>query len=513
MSVRISVVAAVALLAAALAAAPAGAAPAPRPLPLGPASLDEERTSRVLAPGVEYTRIVRGEAPEDAAWVVDVAFVATRAQARAAARRVRAAGARPRTETVAGSAVDDAPGRAGLLVRTGSFATEEEALAERDRLVAEGLTGLRVVNTSEDGRRTTGPWIVHVLSVDRAALRAGRADAALTDGLVPGRELLSAFAARSGALAAINGGYFVVGPADGTPGDLAGSSILDGELVSEAVDGRTSLLLDGDGARVAAVSDRLAAISSDGATRAVDGLNRAPGLVRGCGGTGDTPTDRPRHDFTCTDDGELLVFRPVFGASTPAGEGVEAVLDAGGRVVAVRARRGAIPAGGAVLAGTGDAAAWLTAHAPVGAAIALDLEVRAGGAPLALQGDLDLVNGGPRLVRGGRLHVTSVAEGFAWPDDPNFLYRFALRRNPRTVAGVTGAGTLLLVAIDGRRPGVSVGATFEESARLLRALGAREGVNLDGGGSTTLTLGGDVVNLPADATGERPIADAIVLAR
>ncbi len=119
----------VAALLALAAVAPAAAALPARPLPLGPQGLQERRDARVAAPGVEYTRITRGEAPEGARWVVDVAFVATRAEARAAAARVRAAGADARTEAVAGSAVDDAPGRAGLLVRTGAFATEAEALA------------------------------------------------------------------------------------------------------------------------------------------------------------------------------------------------------------------------------------------------------------------------------------------------------------------------------------------------------------------------------------------------
>jgi hypothetical protein len=537
MLARTLLAAALALLAA---AAPAAAAV---PLPLGPRGLDEHRVSRVVGPGVTYTRIERGVAPEDAAWVVDVAFVATRREARAAAARIRAAGAAPRTEVVAGSPLDDAPGRAGLLVRTGAFADEAEALAERDRLVAAGLTGLRVVHTSEDGRPTTGPWVVHVLAVDRSVLAAGRVDGVLATGLVPGREPLSLLAPRAGALAAINGGYFVVGEADGTPGDLAGTSVVDGELVSEAVDGRTALVLDRGGASIAALRDTLTATAADGATRAVDGVNREPGLVRGCGGTGDAPTDRPKHDATCTDEDELIVLRPVFGASAPEGEGAEVALDAAGRVVEVRARRGgAIPEGGSVLAGTGDAAAWLREHAPLGAVVELAAEIRAEGGPLtagAAAADvraeggalgavgagapatapplavgspaLDVVNGGPCLLRSGRPDVRAVAEGFAWPEDPGFLYRFGLRRNPRTLAGVTGAGDLLLVAVDGRRPGTSVGATFAESARLLRALGARDGVNLDGGGSTTLTLGDDVVNLPSDPTGERPIADGVVI--
>jgi exopolysaccharide biosynthesis protein len=68
------------------------------------------------------------------------------------------------------------------------------------------------------------------------------------------------------------------------------------------------------------------------------------------------------------------------------------------------------------------------------------------------------------------------------------------------------------VAVDGRRPGHSVGASFAESARIMRALGAADAVNLDGGGSTAMTVGGTLVTRPSDATGERPIADALVLA-
>jgi exopolysaccharide biosynthesis protein len=43
------------------------------------------------------------------------------------------------------------------------------------------------------------------------------------------------------------------------------------------------------------------------------------------------------------------------------------------------------------------------------------------------------------------------------------------------------------------------------------ALGADEAVNLDGGGSTTMTVGEALVNRPSDATGERPIGDAVVI--
>ena len=291
--------------------------------------------------------------------------------------------------------------------------------------------------------------------------------------------------------------------------------MLDGELVSEAVDGRTSLILpegDGKGADVAALSDTLKAVSSDGARREVDGRNRKPGLIRGCGGEGgDQPTERPKHDFTCTDESELIQFTPIFGATTEPGDGAEAVLDSSGRVVELREGRGGpIPPGGSVLSGTGEGADWLRAHARPGATVRVSTKVSTGGGASLARGT-GVVNGGPRLVRRGATDITAYAEGFVYPENPEFYYRFGVRRNPRTLAGVMPNGNLLLVAVNGRRPEYSVGASFVESARIMKALGAEEAVNLDGGGSTAVTVGPALVNRPSDATGERPIGDAVVI--
>jgi hypothetical protein len=245
----------------------------------------------------------------------------------------------------------------------------------------------------------------------------------------------------------------------------------------------------------------------------VDGLNRKPGLIRGCGGSGgDQPTEEPKHDFTCTDESELILFTPIFGDHTEPGDGVEAVLNSSGRVVKLSERRGSrIPRNGSVLSGTGEAADWLRAHAQPGTAIKVSTNITADGELLAAGSSV--VNGGPRLLSNGSLDITAYAEGFVWPENPEFYYRFGVRRNPRTLAGIIPEGNLLLVAVDGRRPGYSVGASFEESAAIMAALGAEEAVNLDGGGSTTMTIGDELVNRPSDAAGERPIGDAVALFR
>jgi hypothetical protein len=482
-------------------------------LPLGSPDLKEKRTIKRVTPGVTYTKIERGRQSKQDFYTVDVAFKADRASAEEVAARLEADGYDPEIVEVEDRAPDDPQaGPLGYLVRVGSFATQAEADGLRVELAAKGYTGLRTVYTGEDGGGTTGPWVVHVLRVDPDRYD-GALEPELATQIVPERELLTSISARTNALAAINGGYFVIGEADGTPGDLAGISVLDGGLVSEAVDGRTSLVLpegDGEGADVAALSDTVSAASSDGATRLVDGKNRKPGLIRGCGGEGgDTPTEAPKHDFTCTDASELILFTPIFGTSTEPGEGAEAVLDASGRVTELREGRGGpIPPGGSVLSGTGEGADWLRAHAQPGQTIRVSEKVSGGS---ALDGGTGVVNGGPRLVRDGRVEITAFAEGFVYPENPEFYYRFGERRNPRTLAGVTREGDLLLVAVDGRKPGYSVGASFEESADIMDALGSREAVNLDGGGSTGMTLGDRLVTRPSDPTGERPIGDAVVL--
>src|ERR687893_801778 len=77
---------------------------------------------------------------------------------------------------------DPARGPLGFLVRTGRFATRAEADARAAELRAAGLTVRGSVFTAEDGERTTGPWVVHVLAVDRRAYR--RVEPVLATGLV-----------------------------------------------------------------------------------------------------------------------------------------------------------------------------------------------------------------------------------------------------------------------------------------------------------------------------------------
>ncbi len=65
--------------------------------------------------------------------------------------------------------------------------------------------------------------------------------------------------------------------------------------------------------------------------------------------------------------------------------------------------------------------------------------------------------------------------------------KFNKATHPRTALGLTRDGRhLILLVIDGRQEGYSVGATMDEVVDWLVRFGAADGLNLDGGGSTAL---------------------------
>jgi hypothetical protein len=361
--------------------------------------------------------------------------------------------------------------------------------------VAPGVRWTRIV-------REGGPWRVNVLTIAPGA----RVAVAPAGEAVGERARPSAVSRRLRAVAAVNGGYFA---GDGNPvGVLAAG----GRLLSEPVGGRSALLLG------AVPPRRVAAIRFEGSarvggtTRLLDGINRAPGEIPACGGRGgDRPTERPDAATTCTDPSELIAFTPEWGART---QRTAASLDAvvrDGAVAALRAGGGSsVPPDATVLTATGGARALLE-RAGVGATVELDSRLRLRPAAPADEPAGDIAGGGPRLLTAGRVRVRGSAEGFAPLSAPWFHGSFVAARHPRTLAGVRAGGTLLLVTVDGRRPGWSAGVTLNEAARVMRSLGARDALNLDGGGSTAMAVRGRTVNRPSDPSGERPVSDALVV--
>jgi hypothetical protein len=89
---------------------------------------------------------------------------------------------------------------------------------------------------------------------------------------------------------------------------------------------------------------------------------------------------------------------------------------------------------------------------------------------------------------------------------------FAAQRHPRTAVGVSRDDRRLWWAVvDGRQGAYSTGMTLPELATLFEALGVEEALNLDGGGSSVMLIRGRTVSRPSEDTGERPVANALLL--
>jgi hypothetical protein len=387
-----------------------------------------------------------------------------------------------RAAAVAISALALAPSATAAELPLGSRSLDER---RESATVAPGVRWTSIV-------REGGPWRVNVLAIERTAL-AGRLGGVLSNERVAGLERPTSMARRTTAVAGVNGGFFAV------DGDPVGALAIDGRVLSEPVNGRSALLVPSDPAAKARIAPLRfsGSVNADGASRLIDGIDRRRGSIPACGGRGgDRPTQRPDSALTCTDPSELVLFESRYGALRPS-TGVEALVRGGVVERVGRPRSGRVPAGAFVLSGSGDAAQFLRGSLDVGAAAQVELGLG--------DGQALVTGGGPRLLARGRVAVAASSEGFAPISAPGFV----ASRHPRTLAGVKRDGTLLLVTVDGRRAGWSAGVTLPEAARVMRSLGARDALNLDGGGSTGMVVRGELVSRPSDPSGERAVSDGI----
>lgn len=241
--------------------------------------------------------------------------------------------------------------------------------------------------------------------------------------------------------------------------------------------------------------------------------------VWGRGGT--LPILGVNHAPSGTYEGTVL-YTPRFGSRTPRDSVVrdtvaarrlaEVALRAVGRradtilYVAIAAPSSAggtgIPSDGAVFSAFGDRAPavqqWRTGDT---------VRVWLGTQPTLRDGrpPAQLVGGWPRILDAG---VNVAADA---PSREGTISRNAEARHPRSAVGLSRDGnTMWLFVVDGRSA-TSAGMTLVELADAMRALGAWDALNFDGGGSTTLVIDGKVVNAPTDASGERAVANALLV--
>ena len=125
----------------------------------------------------------------------------------------------------------------------------------------------------------------------------------------------------------------------------------------------------------------------------------------------------------------------------------------------------------------------------------------------------DLLQAGPLLLRAGATAVRAGEdpEGFSAASH-QFDSDITIGRYPRAALGL--AGTTLIAAVCDGRADDEAGLTMAELAEAMAGLGARDALNLDGGGSASLVTGGKLRNRPREEhgielAGGRPVVTAI----
>ncbi len=290
-------------------------------------------------------------------------------------------------------------------------------------------------------------------------------------GPAPTLERTSQMCRRTNCIVAINGDFF-----NGATGEPAGALVRDGQLLRSPVGHVQQVMVDAAGRLTAGpmVWSGVVEVPGD-LSIGIDAVN----------------VSRPRDKIvlytghwapsTGTNATGAEILLRIVSDGGPAGLGH--ALQA--QVLELRAGNTAIPPDAIVLSATGAATQalrdffWAATHpANEGARVVLKLDAE--GAPVQSLG------GTPVLSR------DSQREPLPATGD------FATNRHPRTLVGRTENGTVLLVAVDGRQPGYSVGMTLAEAQEFMEALGAVEAINLDGGGSTTFVAHRIMINRASD---------------
>ncbi|MEV7236392.1 phosphodiester glycosidase family protein [Streptomyces sp. NPDC051020] len=361
--------------------------------------------------------------------------------------------------------------------------------------LADGVTLTRIVRGTEPAQAgqinttTRGPWVVNVLTIDPHKTR-GHLEATYGPDLAK-TEKTTDLVRSSGALVGVNASFFTFTASAQYPGDPVGLGLYGGKLLSEPTRGRdeADFVVDANSNRVL-----MGQLSWSGsvqnrqteATLPLEYTNHPPVVPGACAGL----TDQTQ----CTLPGDVVQFTPEFAGATPSGVGVEVVLDRHGCVVRTSTTRGTeLTDGQTSLQATGRDAASLLQVAGQGCLKVTSTLVNEQGEELPARKGLFGVSGRFRLTEDGQIVVKPGADN---------------SRNPRTVAGTTRDGQIMLATIDGRIT-TSVGTTMDETAAVAQALGMHDAVNLDGGGSSTMSVEGALVNQPSGKT-ERAVGDALV---
>lgn len=311
-----------------------------------------------------------------------------------------------------------------------------------------------------------GSSAVHILRVDPSSPDIVIRPVLAGEDVSSGTETTSVIATRYDALAGINGGYFA---GSGRP---LGMIVIDGQLVSAPLPRRSVFAISNDGRLlIQAFEFQGHVITPENKRLWVSAVNRPPHA------------------------GGVAVYTSHYGPLTPYLQTAAVVRS--GIVQGYFSGRILIPQGGYVLTVNQSDETTLTDNLKPGQRAEILLNVDPGTRLVSALG------GGPRLVKEGKPFVPFVWE---W-----FTSALFATREPRTAVGIMPNGKLIFVTVDGRSK-QNTGMTLTELARLMVHLGAFEAMNLDGGSSATMVVGGRMVNEPSSGE-ERAVGSALLILR
>ncbi len=309
-----------------------------------------------------------------------------------------------------------------------------------------------------------------------------------------GLETVSSMAKRHGAIAAINAGFFRLDKSI-FAGDAAGILKIDGKVLSESRDNRIALFISNKPDKTEVNFFHLTTWSE------LMYKNRS------CGDT-ITGINRQRNE------NDFVLYTPEFHRTTLTDQNGLEIIFQNRKVVQVIDGKGSsvIPPNGFVLSASGKYRNEVK-NCKIGTKIwelqftsydSRDSNTHRSKIPTfeIFPTAEDITNGIPQLIKNGRIEIT-------WEQE-KASKSFVENKHPRTAVAKLKDGKFLMITVDGRSE-ASAGIGLEDLAKLLLEFGATDAMNLDGGGSTTMFLGGKVVNQPSDKEGERKVGDAILV--
>ena len=320
------------------------------------------------------------------------------------------------------------------------------------------------------------PLSIHLVEVDPKKYRIAAARA-LNSGV--GRETVSSIAQRTGALIAINGGFFAIGGR--YDGDPVGPLRVAGRWFSDSSLNRGAIGWNPSGeVSIERISVRWYLVTTAGRFY-FNGINQE------------------------RRENEAVLYNWAFHRPTLTNPGGMEWLITDGQVRSI-SRNGdsPIPVDGFVASFGPRRRFDPSGSVSPGSRVMIGTEI------ISPDGALDerwsqyseVVGGTPVLLAGGKLPDLSREQVRA---------SFVDERHPRTAVCIKPNGRWLLVTVDGRQPKLSQGMNLLELTTLLSHENCHDALNLDGGGSTTLVINNEVKNSPADFGAERPVSDALLI--